>query len=62
MENPHCLKSLNRMNDLVEGCKIEGEILLDGSEYLSKDMDVNLLEKTCWNGISETKSVSDEYL
>ena len=24
------LKSLNRMNDLVEGCKIEGEICLDG--------------------------------
>ena len=24
------LKSLNRMNDLVEGCKFEGEICLDG--------------------------------
>ena len=24
------LKSLNRMNDLVEGCRIEGEICLDG--------------------------------
>ena len=24
------LKSLNRMNDLVEGCRIEGDILLDG--------------------------------
>ena len=24
------LKSLNRMNDLVEGCRIEGSILLDG--------------------------------
>lgn len=23
------LKSLNRMNDLVEGCKIKGKILLD---------------------------------
>jgi len=24
------LKSLNRMNDLVEGCRITGEVLLDG--------------------------------
>ena len=24
------LKSLNRMNDLVEGCRISGDILLDG--------------------------------
>lgn len=38
------LKTLNRMNDLVEGCKIDGEILLDG-ENIYKDMDVNLLRK-----------------
>lgn len=38
------LKTLNRMNDLVEGCKIEGEILLDG-ENIYKDMDVNQLRK-----------------
>ena len=37
-------KSLNRMNDLVEGCRIEGEVLLDG-ENIYKDMDVNLLRK-----------------
>ena len=38
------LKSLNRMNDLVEGCKIEGEICLDGVDVY-KDMDVNILRK-----------------
>ena len=38
------LKSLNRMNDLVEGCKIEGEICLDGID-IYKDMDVNILRK-----------------
>ena len=26
------LKSLNRMNDLVEGCKITGNVLLDGED------------------------------
>ena len=38
------LKSLNRMNDLVEGCRIEGEICLDGVD-IYKDMDVNILRK-----------------
>ena len=38
------LKSLNRMNDLVEGCKITGQVLLDG-EDIYKGMDVNHLRK-----------------
>ena len=38
------LKSLNRMNDLVEGCRIEGLISLDGVD-IYKDMDVNILRK-----------------
>ena len=38
------LRCLNRMNDLVEGCKITGEILLDGVD-INKDMDVNHLRK-----------------
>lgn len=38
------LKSLNRMNDLIEGCKITGTVLLDG-EDIYKGMDVNMLRK-----------------
>lgn len=38
------LRSLNRMNDLIEGCKITGELLLDG-EDMYRGMDVNLLRK-----------------
>ena len=38
------LKTLNRMNDLVEGCKIEGLITLDDID-IYKDMDVNILRK-----------------
>ncbi|SDX67865.1 phosphate ABC transporter ATP-binding protein PstB [Eubacterium barkeri] len=38
------LKTLNRMNDLIEGCKITGDITLDG-EDIYKGMDVNLLRK-----------------
>ncbi|HAE91950.1 phosphate ABC transporter ATP-binding protein PstB [Tissierella praeacuta] len=40
------LKTLNRMNDLVEGCRIEGSILLDGKNiYGNGNIDVNLLRK-----------------
>ena len=37
------LKCLNRMNDLVEGCRIEGSIRLDGEDI--DNLDVNLLRK-----------------
>jgi phosphate transport system ATP-binding protein len=38
------LKSLNRMNDLVEGCRIEGDITIDGVNIYN-DIDVNILRK-----------------
>lgn len=38
------LKSLNRMNDLVEGCRIEGVITFDGVD-IYKNYDVNILRK-----------------
>lgn len=39
------IKTLNRMNDLVEGCKIEGEVLFHDRDIYSKDYDINLLRK-----------------
>ena len=38
------LKTLNRMNDLVEGCRIQGKVTLDG-ENIYGNMDVNLLRR-----------------
>ena len=38
------LKTLNRMNDLVENCRIEGELTLSGVD-IYKAMDVNILRK-----------------
>lgn len=40
-----CIKTLNRMNDLVEGCRIEGEIRLDGEDIYHPDTDVTLLRR-----------------
>ena len=34
------LRSLNRMNDTVDGCKVEGEVLLDGDNIYHKNLDV----------------------
>ena len=38
------LKTLNRMNDLVEGCHIQGKVTLDGEDIYG-NMDVNLLRR-----------------
>ena len=39
------LKTLNRMNDLVEGVKIDGEVLYNGENIYGKDVDVTRLRK-----------------
>jgi len=39
------IKTINRMNDLVDGVKIEGEILLDGTNIYHPDTDVVALRK-----------------
>lgn len=38
------LRCLDRMNDLIEGCKVKGSVLLDG-EDIYKDMDATILRK-----------------
>lgn len=39
------LKTLNRMNDLIPSVKITGDVLYDGNDIFSKDIDVNELRK-----------------
>ena len=39
------LKSLNRMNDLVEGCRIAGDIRLMGEDIYDRNMDVSVLRR-----------------
>ena len=39
------LKTLNRMNDLVPGVRIEGEIKYDGENIYGSNVDVNMLRK-----------------
>lgn len=39
------LKTLNRMNDLVDGCRIEGEVRYEGKDIYDPKVDVTLLRK-----------------
>ena len=39
------LKTINRMNDLVDGVRIEGKIFLDGEDIYGKDVDTMVLRK-----------------
>ncbi|GAB2501119.1 phosphate ABC transporter ATP-binding protein PstB [Alkalibacterium psychrotolerans] len=39
------IKTLNRMNDLVENCRIEGTVELDGKDVYSKKVELNDLRK-----------------
>ena len=39
------LKTLNRMNDLIDNVRITGQVTLDGEDIFDKNMDVTLLRK-----------------
>ena len=39
------LRCLNRMNDLVDGCRVEGKVILDGEDIYDKWVDTTLLRK-----------------
>nr|WP_319487566.1 phosphate ABC transporter ATP-binding protein PstB [uncultured Caproiciproducens sp.] len=40
-----CLKTINRMNDMVENCKITGKVTIDGEDIYDPRTDVTLLRK-----------------
>src|SRR4029079_5276186 len=39
------LRSLNRMNDIIEGARVIGDVLLDGQDIYAPDVDVVALRK-----------------
>lgn len=39
------LRTFNRMNDLVDGCRVDGQILLDGHDIYKKGVDVAELRR-----------------
>ncbi len=51
------LRTLNRMNDLIDSVKIEGNISIDGINIYDKNIDVVNLRKKVGDGLSEIKSI-----
>lgn len=41
-----CLETINRMNDLIEGCRIEGLVKVAGTDIYDPQVDVSLLRKS----------------
>lgn len=39
------LRTFNRMNDLVDGCRIDGQILLDGKDIFDRSVDITNLRR-----------------
>ena len=39
------LRCFNRMNDLIDGCRVEGKINLEGKNIFDKDVDISALRR-----------------
>jgi len=39
------LRCFNRMNDLIDGCRVEGKIKLEGKNIFDKDVDISALRR-----------------
>ena len=57
------LRSLNRMNDIIEGTRVTGSVLLDGEDIYTRDVDVVSLRKrvgmVCQKSTPFPKSIFD---
>ena len=56
------LKTLNRMNDLVSGVKITGEVTYEGENIYDPSVDVNELRKQHRHGLPEAEPLPHEHL
>ena len=56
------IRCINRMNDVIDICKVTGNIEMDGMNINDKDLDVVSLERKSWNGFSKAKPFSKKYI
>ena len=47
------LRTINRMNDTIDSCRIEGTVIVDGKDIYDPSIDVVPLRAKGWNGISK---------
>ena len=53
-----CSKPLNRMNDLVPGCRVTGKVLLDGTDVLTTGYRCEPAAQARGHGVSKAQSLS----
>jgi phosphate transport system ATP-binding protein len=51
------LRTLNRMNDTVDTCKVSGNIQLDSDDIYQKGLDVVELRARVGHGVSKAQSI-----
>jgi len=56
------LRTLNRMNDMIEGVRIEGTVEIYGENIYHKDVDVEMLRKRVGMVFQAPESLSEEHL
>ena len=50
------------MNDLVDGVKIEGKVMIDGGRYLRSEGWIRRFSEKKWGWYFSAQSISDEHL
>ena len=53
------IRTINRMNDVIAGTRVEGKILLDGRDINAPDIDVVELQAPGRHGLSEAQSLPE---
>ena len=56
------LRTLNRMNDTIVGCRVEGEIKIDEKNIYDKTLDVVPLRAMVGHGVPKAESVPEIHL
>ena len=56
------LRSFNRMNDLTPGCRMEGEIILDGADISCTERGCSVRPPPGWDGLPASESFPQVHL
>ncbi len=51
------LRTLNRMNDTIDICKVTGNLTLDDKDIYAKDPRPCTASRTCWYGVPEAEPI-----
>ena len=56
------LRCLNRMNDTIDVCRVEGDIHIDGEDIYDKQVDPVQLRAKGWHGVPKAEPVPEIHL